>query len=89
MSRTIRSEFAANQLQAARVVTQQARGYVSESDRADWRKVLERRDIRRSNVRNLDSAMRRQRAQMGTARAALLAVVTAGATVAAFIVRLL
>lgn len=88
MARTIRSESDANELQAARVIAIQARNYATADERADWRKVLAQRDIRRASVRNIDASIRRNRKQMGHARAALLAVVTMGATVVAFAIQL-
>lgn len=49
MSRTLRSEAAANHEQAARVQS-------AHSTREDWRRVLARRDAKRSAVRNMAPA---------------------------------
>lgn len=61
MARTLRSESAANDALSDSTAT-----------RAEWRKVLDRRDARRSAVRNLDAVMRRRNKQAGFSSIALL-----------------
>ena len=80
MSRTIRSEFSANVLQAQACTQRAASAAAHESTCEDWRRVLARRDVRRAALRNVQPVR-----QMGGIRltvALILIVVGAGAYVA-------
>lgn len=76
MSRTIRSEQAANELQAARVIQCQAHVYAINAEREAFRRILDRRDERRAARRSAARNVRPMRGEAGTVRVILLAVVS-------------
>ena len=80
MSRTIRSEYSANVLQAQTYTQRAASATAHESTCEDWRRVLARRDVRRAALRNAQPVH-----QMGGIRlsvALILIAVGAGAYMA-------
>jgi len=78
MSRTIRTEVYFNEQQAVLAIQQQARSMALQSERDDWRRVLERRDSKRAAPRNAPA-----RAQSGNTLAAVLFSVALGVAGAA------